>query len=364
MKLEDIPVQPFYCSQSCVKCALGCERKWFLRYRWGLTSKSVEIKESADLGHIYHKFQQYGPGEESKTKAWVRQQQQALADKIDKGEDIDGQMARKINSMSVATNKAEAMAKVFWDKYPTPNYLKTLGTEIKIKSSVTIKLSSGEVIEVPIEGTLDKILQVTEGPRAGDIWIRDHKSTGRSLHLLFEGFPWSIQARLYRILATNYCKQEKIEGNVRGFILDGILKPGIKLCAKDNKNATAWKCTPEEAYLRRVVEWYKDKEEEASREPLKMPPICSQSIMYNEPILPAELVINIYRVYKMSQRIPDPQLYSRDVTRTHCSFYEKSCTYMPLCTSPIAEWSEVIDRNYKVESYNAEEENEDTETDG
>jgi hypothetical protein len=317
--------------------------------------KGVDVKESAELGKIYHKFQQFGPGEEAKVKAWIRERQTNLSKKIDKGEDLDGQIARLISALTVATNKAEAMAKIFWEKYPTPSYLKTIGTEIKHRAEVTISIS-GKPVTIPLEGTIDKLVQDT---RSGDVWERDHKSTGRSLHLLFEGFPWSIQARLYRILGADYLKQKAIDGKIKGFILDGILKPGIKLCAKDNKNAKLWDCTPDEAYLRRVREWYNDKEAEKEGSTIK-----SQSIFFNEPMMPLELAKDLAKVYRLSTLGSDPKSYSRDESRTHCSVYEKSCIYMSLCSSQISQWPELLDSKYKIKPIKIEEENEDTETDG
>lgn len=361
MKIENIQIQPFFCSQSSTKTALGCERKWFLSYKLGIGLKGIEIKESADLGQIYHKYQQLGPGNEEKVRAWVKKRQTNLMQKIDKGEDIDGQMARLVSTLSVSTNKAEAMAKIFWEKYPTPDYLKVLGVEIKYRASVAIKnpiaiaTRGYPTITIPLEGTIDKLIQDT---RNGNIWIRDHKSTGRALELLFNGFPWSIQARIYRILATAYCQQNKIEGKITGFILDGILKPGIKLCGKDSKNAAVWKCSVDEAYLRRVRDWYKEQDIKKEGSTIK-----SQSIMFNEPLVPAELHRDLLKVYNLSRRDGDPRSYSRDESRTHCSVYEKPCIYMSLCSAPISLWPELIDDKYKIKKLETEE-NENTETDG
>lgn len=359
MKLKDIPIQPFFCSQSCTKCALGCNRKWFFKYKWGLGLRGVDVKESAELGKVYHKYQQFGPEQIAKVRAWVRERQENLSRKIEKGEDLDGAMARLISALTVATNKAEAMAQLFWEKYPTPSYLKTLGVEIKHRAEVTINIG-GKPVTIPLEGTIDKLVQ---DERSGDVWERDHKSTGRSIHLLFEGFPWSIQARIYRILGIDYLKQKGIQGTVKGFILDGILKPGIKLCAKDQKNAAKWECTPDQAYLRRVKEWYADKEEKAKAE-AKCPPIHSQSIFFNEPVIPMELARDLAKVYRLSTLGPDPLNYSRDESRTHCSVYEKSCIYMSLCSSQISQWPKLLDDKYKIKPIKVEEKNEDTETDG
>lgn len=335
MKIEDIKIQSFFASQSSMKLALNCIRAWFFKIRWGLRLKGVEIKESADLGQIYHKYQQFGPGQEQKVRAWVKERQTNLMRMIDKGEDLDGQIARLVSSLTTSTDKAEAMARVFWEKYPQPSYLKTIGVEIKHK--MDMKFPGG--LTIPLEGTIDKLLLDT---RNGNIWIRDHKSTGRALASLFLGIQWSIQARLYRILAEDYCKNNA-GYKIVGFILDGILKPGIKLCGKDEKNAKAWNCSLDAAYLRRVKEWYAVKEEENTGSTIK-----SQSIMFNEPLFPDELKRDLTRLYNISIKGKDPKAYSRDGTRFHCYLYEKPCIYESLCSSPISSWPELLDTKYKI----------------
>ncbi len=357
MKIEDIKTRPFFCSQSSMKLALNCIRAWFFKIRWGLRLRGVEIKESADLGQIYHKFQEFGPGQEQKVKAWVTKRQMALSLRIDKGEDLDGQMARLVSSLTVSYNKAEVMARIFWDKYPQPSYLKTIDVEIKHK--MDMKFPGG--ITIPLEGTIDKLLLDT---RNNDVWIRDHKSTGRALASLFLGIQWSIQARLYRILALDYMVKNDWLGldpkwasaHVKGFILDGILKPGIKLCGKDEKNSKAWNCSLEDAYLRRVKEWYAVKEGENPGSTIK-----SQSIMFNEPLFPDELKRDLTRLYNISLKGKDPKAYSRDETRFHCFLYEKPCIYESLCSAPMSRWPELLDTKFKIKE---EEKNENTETDG
>ena len=357
MKIEDIKTRPFFCSQSSMKLALNCVRAWFFKIRWGLQLRGVEIKESADLGQIYHKFQQFGPGQEQKVKAWVTKRQMALSLRIDKGEDLDGQMARLVSSLTVSYNKAEVMARIFRDKYPQPSYLKTIGVEIKHK--MDMKFLGG--ITIPLEGTIDKLLLDI---RNDNVWVRDHKSTGRALASLFLGIQWSIQGRLYRILALDYMVKKDWVGqdqkwalaHVKGFILDGILKPGIKLCGKDEKNSKAWNCSLEDAYLRRVKEWYAVKEEENPGSTIK-----SQSIMFNEPLFPDELRRDLTRLYNISLKGKDPKAYSRDETRFHCFLYEKPCIYESLCSAPMSRWPELLDTKFKIKEV---EKNENTKTDG
>lgn len=338
MNINEIQMKPFSCHQSSISLAHGCERAWFFKERWNVELRGIKVKAGASLGRIYHKFQQLGPEKIDLVQPWVRRMQSDLMARVDKGEDIDGQMVRQANLLTTLYNKAEAMAKIFWERYPTPSYLKTIGTEIK--HSMTIQ--SGPLKGMVLEGTIDKLVQDT---RNGNIWIRDHKSTGmKTLDVIFAGFPWSTQARIYRILALNYCYtlegSNGPENHLVGFILDGIMKPGIKLCRTDDKNAILWKCSVEDAYLRRVKEWYAEKDTDA---------IKSKAIMFNEPLYPHELMNELLFMNELSKRGGNnPKLYNRDPSRFHCMLYDSPCIYLDLCESPMSRWPELFETKYRI----------------
>ena len=343
MKIEEIQMKPFVCHQSSISCGHGCERCWFFAERWGVELRGIKVKEGATLGNIYHKFQALGPEKQDLVKPWVSKMQLELMARVEKGEDLDGQILRLANLLTTLYNKAEAMARLFWERYPTPSYLKTIGTEIK--HSMTIP--SGPLAGMILEGTIDKILEDTRKD-CGDIWIRDHKSTGlKTLDVIFAGFPWSPQARIYRILALDYMVKNDWVGqdpkwalaHVKGFILDGIMKPGIKLCGKDDKNSKLWNCSVEEAYLRRVKEWYAEKDTAA---------IKSQAIMFNEPLYSAELVRELMFMQRLGKRPNVPSIYSRDPSRFHCFLYDSPCIYHDLCAAPMSRWPELFDTKYKI----------------
>ena len=333
MKIEEIKMKPFKCRQSGISCAHGCERYWFFQERWGVILRGVKVKEGATLGNIYHMLQKLGSGCEEKVKVWVRKMQSDLMARVDKGEDLDGEMVRLANLLTTLYQKAEAMAHLFWERYPTPSYLKTIGTEIKHTYTIPTGLLEGLVLE----GTIDKVVHDTRG---SDVWIRDHKSTGmNSLDVIFAGFTWSTQGRMYRILVENRFPDNKI----KGFILDGIMKPGIKLCKKDDKNAAVWRCSVEEAYLRRVKEWYTEKDA-----------IRSQSIVFNEPLYPPELIDELLKMQELGNRGNNPDGYTRDPSRYHCYLYDTQCIYHDLCSTPKSRWEELFDVKYKIKEDNPE----------
>lgn len=301
-----------------------------------------ELKESATLGQIYHKFQQLGPGKEGEVRAWVREMQNELMAKVERGEDIDGNAVRLANLMTDLYNKAEVMAQLFWEKFPQPSYLRTIGTEIKV---------SMQYHDLTLEGTIDKLL---ENEQDGAVWIRDHKSSGRPLAVLFGGLAWSLQARLYRVLATHFVSEPGSELQpIRGFIFDGILKPGIKLCKTDDKNAKEWNVPVQEAYLRRVREWYATYKAEKDKEAM-----LSRGIIFNEPLFPDELLRVFSIMRALIARPVKPECFWRDLTRQACFQYEKQCIYHDLCESPEWKWDELFENKYKIEEPKLEEENE------
>ena len=348
MKIEEIQMRPFACHQSSISCAHGCERCWFFAERWGVELRGVKVKEGATLGNIYHKFQKLGPGNQDLVKPWVSKMQLELMARVEKGEDLDGQILRLANLLTTLYNKAEAMAKLFWERYPTPSYLKTIETEM----NCSLTIPSGPLAGMVLEGTIDKLLEDT---RSADFWIRDHKSTGlKTLDVIFAGFPWSPQARIYRILTVAYLVKTGQDpkwalAHTKGFILDGIMKPGIKLCGKDDKNSKVWNCSVEDAYLRRVKEWYTDGDKVA---------IKSQAIMFNEPLYSMEFSAELIKMYDLSKRGNNPREYQRDPSRFHCFLYDSPCIYHDLCGSPMSRWPELFDTKYKIKE---EEKNENTE---
>lgn len=343
MKLDTIQPKPVVCRQSCISCAIACEMKWFLKYRLGVTLRGAEVKEGATLGKIYHKFQQFGPGKENEVLLWVREKQKVLMDRADKGEDLDGSMVRLANLMTDLYHKAEAMAHLFWERYPQPDYLRTVGTEIKISAPSPI---IGQVIE----GTIDKQL---ENLKDGSYWIRDHKSTGfNTLDAIFTGVGWSVQGRIYRILLEHHLAINKILAPIRGFILDGILHPGIKLCKADEKNAKTWGCSIDDAYLRRIKEWYKEKDIKA---------ILSRGIVYDESLYPDELMKALELMKDLEGRSLEISSYSRDITRAECFRYNKQCIYHDLCSTDPSQWDSLFETKYKIEDDKKDEQEMETE---
>jgi hypothetical protein len=351
MNFNDLTPLPVVCRQSSIACASACERLWFYRYRMGVVLRGVERKDAATLGTIYHKLQHYGPGKEAETKKWITQQQRDLMAMVDGGEDLDGNAQRLANMLTSLYKTAEVMAHIFWERFPQPPHFKVIGTEIK---------HSMEFDGLTLEGTIDKLIL---NEKDGGIWIRDHKSTGRPLAALFGGLAWSLQARIYRILAIDYLKKNRAlgldEAIIKGFIFDGIMKPGIKSCKTDEKNAKEWGCSIEDAYLRRVKEWYRDYEVKAELEGKKnTKAIDSKALLFTEQVYPLGLKHALHRMQVLMRYFHHPDYYDRDITRKACFAYEKQCIYHDLCETDPKQWDRLFELKYQIKPAEVEEDEE------
>lgn len=338
MILQDLKPLPAKVHQSTIKCVKACERKCFYKYKAGITLRGEKKKDAADLGNIYHKFQQLGPGHDKEVMAWVRSIQVEIMERVDAGEDLDGSLIRRANILTELFNKARAMAHIFWEMYPQPKFLRVVGSEIHHGYF-------DETLGVYLEGTIDRLLR---DESTGYYWVRDHKSTGRNLKAILNGISWSIQPRIYRLLALNFLDPEyQCSPDVlRGFIFDAIQTPNIKQCRTDQKNAKEWNCSVEDAYLRRVKDWYHEKEDDV---------IVSKSVIFTEPLYSYELKADIDKMKAFYEKGMNPNEYMRDSTQTACFAWERECEYYDLCNRSPAQWGELFEKKYKIRERNEDE---------
>ena len=337
--LQNIPEQEKCISQSCVACGLRCKRKFLYRYRWGLRPKIEEFKVAASCGTLFHRLMELGPSGIETVREQVRADQTVLMGRIQNGEDLTGELARAAQGLTELFNKALVMAQLFWTKFPVPPNIKTLGREL--------------VVEMPPDANCKyirrgKIDQLVLDEDTRDVWVRDTKTTSRDIAFTLSGCGWSIQSRFYRMLATHYVENLEnnvnLSGKIRGFIYDVAQVPGIKFCKKDADFA---------AYLKRVEQWYLDAGLDA---------MSSKAIVFNEPILGAELLQAIYTTsLLLDARLDIPEVlvsFPRDVTMDSCKGFNRVCDYMKLCESDMAGWPSIINGLFTIASAEKEEERE------
>jgi hypothetical protein len=165
---------------------------------------------------------------------------------------------------------------------------------------------------------------VVRNTETKQVWIRDYKTSGRDVQYTLAGYLFSLQCRIYRLLAhsTGYSPE--------GFILDILQSPSIKFCKKDKTF---------DDYVKRVKLWYAEKGDKSVR---------SFSIRYAEPPMPEELEKVLTFTWSYVIRPPLAHLFRRDVTGHSCKRYERLCDYYQLCSSDEAVWPVLIASNYEV----------------
>lgn len=325
-------------SMSSIDNGLRCARLYLLRNKWGLRPKVREYSKSASLGKLIHRLQKAGRDGTDIVKQEVIKQHGKLVERIKAGGDLTGDLARAAKEIGEIHQKALAVCHLYWNRFPPKEYMKTICREEKVTGSHTCM-----GIDLPLMGIFDWMV---EDKRDGKLWIRDTKSTGRKFASILTGFLYCTQCRFYHLLGE---QNPKWKGRVQGFILDMVKTPGIKLCGKDDKMAAALGCSPFEAYVQRVKEWYEAQQEDSMR---------SSAIPFSEPVYNEEIKGALVRIAKLWKGDPYPYLYPKDLTRSKCYEYERECVYYPLCCSDEAAWPSIIDAFYVIPEPEKETKNE------
>lgn len=319
--------------QSNLKDFHACNRLFFLRHVLGLSPNVEKRSVSADTGTFWHKAMQTY----YETPNPVDPQREAtlacedLLCRICKpleaqeAEDLTGTVPQQIEDLTMCCNKGLAMAAIFFDRFPICDGLEVVATEQPIV--VPFKLSTGQDILVRVKS--DLIIRGND-----KLWVVDHKSSGDKPEDVMVGKPWSFQTRLYAWAVRNHYQEP-----LGGFIYNKMQMPGIKLCGKDEKGAEAEGTTPEEFYLKRVVEWY-EKQPHQTIESVWIP--CSGEY-HLDPGLQGLLKDIHDRIRFFSDTSPAPlTLFPQDGSCWNCRKFNRTCPYMAICdTDPVA-WCHTI----------------------
>ena len=310
-------------SSSGILTALGCERKFLFANKWRLYRRARQYSASASFGKLVHRLLQVGEARCEEVHQEVIKQHGALLEQIKKGEDLLGDIAREANDLNANYTKALAVAKIFWEKYPPAEHMETVCREERIE---------GDWAGTPVVGFMDWVVR---DKRDGSVWIRDTKTTGKPFAATLTGFQWSVPCRFYRVLAMS----REWGKDMKGFILDMVKTPTIKMCGKDEKNAAKWDCTVQEAYIRRLKDWYAEQDDDSMK---------SVAIKFNESVDNMEIGKVFCKAQDMwgSEALPDN--FSKDLTRSSCYAYEKVCPYYDLCNSDPVTWPSLIEQMFEI----------------
>lgn len=330
----NLPDQHRPVSQGGIANAKHCARFYLYRNKWGIIPKASQYSAAPKIGNLVHRMMKVGQDNVTVVHEEVMKTYNTLLDRINKGEDLEGYLAREAKEIGDLYNKALAICTIYWERFPPKDYIDTIGREMVLERTYSppmrgIQTSSSEV---PLIGIIDWLVS---DDRSYTNWIRDFKTTSQSFEMKVTGLVYGLQGRFYRFL----CKDK----HIKGFILDMIKTPGIKLCGKDKKTADLEGITPAEAYKARVEEWYETEDEVME----------SRAVAFlDEPVDNKELMTHLNYACQLWLTDCDPKKFMRDITLRKCTGFRKQCPYYGLCSSAMATWPAQIEQFYQIRTDN------------
>jgi len=329
------------------------------RDRWCIIPKQQPFAVAASQGSLTHRLIEKGPDGIEMVRAQVQEYIQHLLSRIDAGEDLLGYIAQEANELDNQFNKALAMATVLWEKYPRPKHHKILAKEKTI--DISFRLGKPEDMPFPIVNLRGRLDEIVLDEKSSLIYIRDYKTTSRDVTYTLTGYHYSLQCRLYRLLAGAFLQDLPDHKNRSpdGFILEILQVPTISMGSKD-RDYTEYEYTftrgsrkgetemrrdyegePQFSnYLQRCRGWYAERGDEA---------VQSFAVRFIEPVLPQELslALGLAVIY---QNLPAdvPSAFPRDTTASYCKFMNRICPYYDLCCTDEAAWPAIIESKYEV----------------
>lgn len=327
-----------------------CPRKFLYEYRLGIKARRYEA--ALTMGDIVHQMQKtlmLGGSEEDAletAKLVLSKEQQRLTGAVQDTGFLPGgaDLVKVLRTLEEDYNKARAVGLLFhrfmldgnrfdpskWEILEAPD-----GTKMV---EVILELQHPDFSR-PFRCPCDLVLR-KKG--TNKVWIVDYKTTSKSPKVRARTTRFSGQIALYRLVLQAHLDEwgrgEKVEGSFHAI----IQKPGIKLCGTDQKNATEWNCSPIEAYLRRLAQWYKKKEDEDPDHP----PMVLDPNEFHRPPMTRELYGRLRQFCKAANAAPDVDHFYR--VEGACTKWNSVCPYLRICNSDPVMWPSLIEESYEL----------------
>lgn len=329
-----------------------CPRKFLYEYKLGI--KPRRYASALTMGTIVHKVLEALFTGQSPTEALtvcqrlLAKEQQRLIDDagpdgfLSTGETLD----TVLKKLEEDYHKARATGLVFWQSVPFKSeeweILRTPDNEKMIEMVLECEYPG---LNRPLRCPCDLALLHKE---TGEVWIVDYKTTSFDPKKRAIPTKIGVQMKLYRLALQSHLDAWAEAGlapkrTVAGSMHAIIKKPGIKFCKKDANF---------EAYIERLVKWYKDAD---AKDPLN-PPLILDPNRFSGPLMTRELWGRLKQYCKAANAQPNVDHFYR-AGESACLQYNQVCPYMSLCNSDPVMWPDLVRQQYQISFREDEEEN-------
>jgi len=317
-----------------------CPRKFMYRYRLGLSSTGY--RSALHIGHYYHEIMATLYSGSTLTRAL--NVAESLRDYTLNGArktlDSTGYLPNGVPWETFETKAQKdyalgcALASWAWDQDPLDF---DEWEPIMVEKLIEVRIAR---VPTPIRIRVDALLRRRS---TGDLYFVDHKTTSMSTLDRSASLLWDMQPRLYRLALDAALTGTPDEGRLCGVVHNIIKKPGIRQKQKETFHE----------YLDRVATTLSDNLASAalSKTP---PPFLRSTIKFITPSLTEELLMVLREMSKASKCALHIGRFPRNAHA--CFNWNTPCEYMPMCSSPMPAWGQLIDARYRVVSRDEEDE--------
>ena len=326
-----------------VACLEHCPRMFLYEYKLGIRTKRYE--SALTMGTIVHKvlealFVGQEPTEALSVceRLLAKEQQRLVEDAgadgfLSTGEALDPVLKKLMEDYQ----KARATGLVFWQFVPFDSaeweVLRTPDNEPMIEVILECEYPGlGRPMRCPCD------LALLHKP-TGEVWIIDYKTTSFDPKKRAIPTQISAQLKLYRLVLQSHLDAWAEQGiapkrTVAGSMHAIIKKPGIKFCKKDASF---------EAYIERLVQWYRDAD---AKDP-ENPPLILDPNRFSGPLMSRELWGRLKQYCTAAAAQPNTDHFYR-AGESACMQYNRICPYMKLCNSCPSMWPDIVEQQFQI----------------
>ena len=324
-------------------CLEHCPRKFLYEYKLGIKTRRYE--SALTMGTIVHKILEALFTGQKPTEALTvcerllaKEKERLIEDSGTDGFLTTGEALDPIlKKLDEDYQKARATGLVFWQFVPFDS------TEWEVLRDP----DNTPMIEVILECEYPGLSRPFRCPcdlvllhkPTGEVWIIDYKTTSFDPKVRAVPTQIGVQMKLYRLVLQTHLDSWFEAGlapkrTVVGSMHAIIKKPGIKFCKKD---------ADFNAYIDRLVQWYKDKDETDPDNP----PLILDPNKFKGPLMTRELWGRLKQYCMAANAVPNVDHFYR-AGESACMQYNKICPFMKMCKSDPVMWPDLVEQAFQI----------------